>query len=54
MKTIHSDIGLWEKVNAGYSGFLGNYKPVLCILPTGSLHYSCLIKVEAIVAVWKS
>lgn len=45
-----SDIGLWEKVNTVYSEFFGTHKPVRCIVPTGPLHYGCLIEAEAIAA----
>lgn len=43
-----SDISLWELVNKIYSNFFGEHKPVRCIVPTGKLHYGCLIEIEAI------
>jgi reactive intermediate/imine deaminase len=43
-----SDIGLWDKVNAVYSEFFGTHRPVRCVVPTGPLHYGCLIEAEAV------
>lgn len=43
-----SDIALWDKVNAVYSEFFGTHKPVRCVVPTGPLHYGCLIEAEAV------
>ena len=45
-----SDIGLWDDVNKIYADIMGNHKPVRCVVPTGDLHYNCLIEVEAIAA----
>ena len=46
-----SDIGLWEEVNRVYADFFREHKPVRCVVPTGRLHYGCLIEVEAVAAV---
>ena len=43
-----SDIALWDKVNAVYSEFFGSHRPVRCVVPTGPLHYGCLIEAEAV------
>lgn len=48
MRIYISDIELWDAVNNIYSDFFGQHKPVRCIVPTGKLHYDCLIEVEAI------
>jgi reactive intermediate/imine deaminase len=48
MRLYISDINLWEKVNERYSLFFGRHKPVRCVIPTGKLHYGCLIEVEAV------
>lgn len=48
MRIYISDISLWESVNDIYTEFFGNHKPVRCIVPTGKLHYGCLIEAEAI------
>jgi enamine deaminase RidA (YjgF/YER057c/UK114 family) len=45
-----SDINLWEQVNEVYAYFLGDHKPVRCVIPTGSLHHGCLIEAEVIAA----
>ncbi len=42
------DVELWDSVNALYSDFFGDHKPARCVVPTGKLHYGCLIEVEAI------
>lgn len=43
-----SDINMWEKVNEVYSKFFGEHKPVRCLVPSGLLHYGCLIEIEMI------
>lgn len=50
MRIYISDIGLWEEVNRVYADFFGEHKPVRCVVPTGRLHYGCLIEVEAVAA----
>jgi 2-iminobutanoate/2-iminopropanoate deaminase len=45
-----ADINLWEQVNEVYASFMGNYKPVRCVIPTGPLHHGCLIEAEVIAA----
>ncbi len=54
-KVIHvriyvSDIALWNQVNAIYTLFFKDHKPARAVIPTGPLHYGCLIEAEAIVA----
>lgn len=39
-------IELWDQVNERYSLFFEDHKPVRCIVPTGKLHYGCLIEIE--------
>lgn len=46
-----SDIELWDRVNAVYSEFFGAHKPVRCVIPVKTLHYGCLIELEAVAAV---
>ena len=41
-----SDINLWDQVNARYSLFFANHKPVRCIIPTRELHFGCLLEIE--------
>jgi 2-iminobutanoate/2-iminopropanoate deaminase len=48
MRIYIPDIDLWDKVNLAYIDFFGEHKPVRCIVPTGRLHYDCLIEAEAI------
>ena len=45
-----SDIELWDAVNKVYAQFMGDHKPVRVVVPTGRLHYGCLIELEAIAA----
>ncbi|NJC25216.1 RidA family protein [Neolewinella antarctica] len=46
-----TDIALWDTVNQLYSDFFGDHRPARCVVPTGELHYGCLIELEAIAAV---
>jgi len=48
MRLYISDIELWGKVNALYSNFFGDHKPVRTVVPTRDLHFNCLIEIEAI------
>lgn len=41
-----SNIDLWDKVNAIYSDFFANHKPVRSIIPSRELHYGSLIEIE--------
>lgn len=50
MRVYISDIALWDKVNSIYAAFMGDHKPVRCIVPTRELHFGCLIEIEAIAA----
>jgi len=47
MRVYVSDIALWDRVNAIYSEFVGDHKPVRCIVPTRELHFGCLVEMEA-------
>ncbi|MBY8998622.1 MAG: RidA family protein [Candidatus Thorarchaeota archaeon] len=42
------DVSLWSKVNEVYAEFFGNHKPARTVVPTTSLHYGCLIEIDAI------
>jgi 2-iminobutanoate/2-iminopropanoate deaminase len=46
-----SDIDQWEIVNQVYAEFFGEHKPARIVVPTGRLHYGCLIEIEAIAEV---
>lgn len=48
MRIYIPDIELWDRVNKVYTVFFGKHKPVRCIVPTGRLHYGCLIEAEAV------
>tara|TARA_B100000768_G_scaffold181737_1_gene206083 strand:+ start:461 stop:838 length:378 start_codon:yes stop_codon:yes gene_type:complete len=41
-----SDIDLWDQVNKSYSLFFENHKPVRSIIPSGKLHFGCLLEIE--------
>lgn len=44
-----TDIAYWDQVNDVYAAFFGDdYKPARSILPINSLHYGCLIELEAL------
>lgn len=51
MRIYIPDIELWDGVNRTYSEFFGKHKPVRCIVPSGKLHYGCLIEVEAVACI---
>lgn len=43
-----TDIEQWDKVNAVYAKFFGDHRPARTIVPTKTLHYNCLIELDAI------
>ena len=43
-----TDISLWDEVNRVYAEIFQDHKPARCVVPVGSLHYGCLLEVEAI------
>jgi len=47
MRIYIPDIDLWDGVNRVYTEFFGAHKPVRCIVPSGKLHFGCLIEAEA-------
>lgn len=42
------DVELWDQVNEVYAEFMGAARPARCVVPTGRLHYGCLIELEAV------
>ena len=46
-----SDIGLWNRVNAVYTEFMGDHKPARAVVPTRDLHFGFQIELETIAAV---
>jgi 2-iminobutanoate/2-iminopropanoate deaminase len=44
------DIGQWEAVNRICARVFGNHRPARTIVPVSSLHYGCLIEIDAIAA----
>ena len=42
-----ADVALWAQVNDRYALFFGDHKPARCIVPVPTLHYGCLIEIEA-------
>lgn len=42
------DVELWDQVNEVYAEFMGAALPARCVVPTGKLHYGCLIEIEAV------
>ena len=46
-----SDIGLWDRVNAVYTEFMGDHKPARAVVPTRDLHFGFQIELETIAAV---
>lgn len=44
------DVGHWEAINTEYARYFGEHKPARCVVPTGALHYGCLVEIEAVAA----
>jgi enamine deaminase RidA (YjgF/YER057c/UK114 family) len=38
----------WDIVNRIYAEFFGTHKPARVVVPTGRLHFGCLVEIEAI------
>ena len=43
-----SDIQLWDEINREYAAFFGDHKPARALIPVSTLHYGCLLELEAI------
>ena len=43
-----ADVALWDAVNAVYAEFFGSHKPARVVVPVPSLHFGCLVEIEAI------
>jgi len=48
MRIYIPNVELWGKVNELYGQFFGEHKPARCVVPSGELHYGCLIEAEVI------
>ena len=46
-----ADIAMWDAVNAVYAEFFGDHKPARAVVPVPSLHFGCLVEIEAIAEV---
>jgi 2-iminobutanoate/2-iminopropanoate deaminase len=44
------DMRSWPAINTEYAAYFGQHKPARAIVPTGELHYGCLLEIEAIAA----
>jgi reactive intermediate/imine deaminase len=42
-----ADIEQWGAVNAAYAEVFGEHRPARAVIPCGSLHFGCLLEVEA-------
>lgn len=42
-----SNIQDWDVVNVLYAEYFGNHKPARIVVPTGPLHFGCLMEIEA-------
>jgi len=45
-----ADVAYWSELNEVYAEFFGGHKPARAVVPSGSLHYGCLVEIEAIAA----
>ncbi len=43
-----TDISYWDKVNEIYAEFFGKHRPARTIVPVKTLHFGCLIELDAI------
>jgi reactive intermediate/imine deaminase len=43
-----SDIQLWDQINLEYASFFGSHKPARAVIPVSTLHYGCLLEMEAV------
>ncbi|WP_281975214.1 RidA family protein [Halobacillus litoralis] len=43
-----SDVELWDRVDAVFKEFFGEYKPARTVVPTNKLHFGFKIEVDAI------
>ncbi len=46
-----ADMEGWDAVNRVYAEFFGTHKPARAIVPTGRLHFGCLVEIEALAEV---
>ena len=46
-----TEINDWGAVNEVYQEFFGDYKPARSIIPVSTLHFGCLIELEAIACI---
>lgn len=44
------DIALWPELNRIYAEFMGDHRPARIVVPSGPLHFGCLLEIEAIAA----
>ena len=50
-KIYVSDINYWDEINEIYRDFFGDHKPARIVVPTGPLHFGCMLEIEAVAAV---
>jgi len=48
------DVALWDTMNLEYARFFAEHKPARMVVPSGKLHYGCLVEVEAIAEIHSS
>ena len=42
------DVSMWNMVNEIYAEFFGNHRPARTVVPSTTLHYGCLIEIDAV------
>lgn len=42
------DVNYWGPINEVYAEFFGNHKPARVIVSTTTLHFGCLVEIEAV------
>lgn len=46
-----TDIAHWDAVNEVYAEFFGAHRPARIVVPVPSLHFGCLVEIEAVAEV---
>ncbi|MBE2986151.1 RidA family protein [Campylobacter sp. RM12920] len=44
------NVEFWDEIDDEYAKFFGEHKPARAVVPTSTLHFGCLVEIEAQVA----
>ena len=48
-----TDIAHWDQINRVYADYFGPHRPARIVVPAASLHFGCLVEIEAVAEVRK-